>query len=125
MPVSLPAGNVEVTIGDALAANLQEWRGLFAGRKARGPAATIRFLNNLRGSDRAYVRLWQRKRSLWLHADKLPVPPASLHAVLSTPAGRGGGAVLDPSTTLADLRVDGLRGVVRGRIHLRFVVTGS
>ena len=125
VPVSLPAGNVEVTIGDALTANLQEWRGLLAGRKARDPAATIRFLNNLRGSDGAYVRLWQRKRSLWLHADKLPAPPASLHAVLSTPAGRGGGALFDHSTTLADLRVDGLSGVVRGRIHLRFVVTGS
>ncbi len=125
VPVSLPAGSVEVTIGDALTANLQQWRGLLAGRKARDAAATIRFLNGLRGSDRAYVRVWQRKRSLWLHSDKLPSPPASLHAVLSTPAGRGAGALAELSTTLADLKVDGLRGVVRGRLNLRFVVTGS
>lgn len=125
VPASMPAGTVEVTIGDALTANLQRWRGLLAGRKARDAAATIRFLNSLRGSDRAYVRLWQRKRSIWLHADKLPAPPASLHAVLSTPAGRGAGALADLSTTIVDLSVAGLRGVVRGRLDLRFVVTGS
>lgn len=124
VPVSLGAGAVEVTVGDALTANLQQWRGLLAGRRARDAAATIRFLNGLRGSDRAYVRLWQRKRSLWLHADRLPVPPASLHAVLSTTAGRGGGAVHDLSTTIAEFPVDGLRGVVRGRLGMRFVVTG-
>ena len=125
VPLSMPAGTVEVTIGDAFTANLQHWRGLLAGRKARDAAATIRFLNSLRGSDRAYVRLWQRKRSIWLHADRLPAPPASLHAVLSTPAGRGSGALADLSTTIADLSVDGFRGVVRGRLDLRFVVTGS
>lgn len=125
VPVSLPAGSVEVTIGDALTANLQQWKGLLAGRKARDAAATIRFLNGLRGSDRVYVRVWQRKRSLWLHSDRLPSPPASLHAVLSTAAGRGTGALADLSTTLADLKIDGFRGVVRGRLTLRFVVTGS
>ncbi len=125
VPVSQPAGAVEVTIGDAFTANLQQWRGLFAGRKVRDAAATIRFLNNLRGSDRAYLRVWQRKRSLWLLSDKLPAPPASLHAVLSTPAGRGAGALSDLSTTLEDRMIDGFRGVVRGRLTLRFVVTGS
>ncbi len=125
VPVSQPAGSIEVTIGDALTANLQQWRGLFAGRKVRDAAATIRFLNSLRGSDRAYLRVWQRKRSLWLLSDKLPAPPASLHAVLSTPAGRGAGALSDLSTTLEDRMIEGFHGVVRGRLSLRFVVTGS
>ena len=125
VPVSLSAGAVEVTVGDALTANLQNWRGLLAGRRSRDAAATIRYLNGLRGSDRAYVRIWQRKRSLWMHSDQLSAPPASLHAVLSTPAGRGAGAIADLSTTLADLLVDGLPGVVRGRLSMRFVVTGS
>ena len=125
VPVSQPAGSVEVTIGDAVTANLQQWRGLFAGRKVRDAAATIRFLNSLRGSDRAYLRVWQRKRSLWLLSDKLPAPPYSLHAVLSTPAGRGAGALSDLSTTIEDRMIEGFRGVVRGRLSLRFVVTGS
>ncbi len=125
VPVSLPAGPVEVTISDALTANLERWRGLLAGRKARDAASTIRFLNSLRGSDRAYVRFWHRKRSIWIHSDRLPAPPASLHAVLSTLPGRGGGAMAGPSTTLEDRIVDGFPGVVRGRVDLRFVVTGS
>lgn len=125
VPVSLPAGPVEVTISDALTANLDRWRGLLAGRRARDAASTIRFLNSLRGSDRAYVRFWHRKRSIWVHADRLPSPPASLHAILSTPAGRGGGALPGQSTTLEDRIVDGFPGVVRGRVDLRFVVTGS
>ena len=33
VPTSLSAGPVQVTIGDAFTANLQMWRGLFAGRK--------------------------------------------------------------------------------------------
>ena len=125
VPVSMPAGTVEVTLGDAVTANLQQWRGLLGGRKVRDAADTIRFLNGLRGSDAAYLRLWRRKRSLWLHSDKLPAPPASLHAVLSTPAGRGAGALPDLSTTIEQRRIDGFGGVVRGRLDLRFVVTGS
>ena len=125
VPVSMPAGTVEVTIGDAVTANLAEWRGMLGGRKVRDAADTIRFLNNLRGSDRAYLRVWRRKRSLWLHSDKLPAPPASLHAVLSTAEGRGSGATADLTTTLADQRIGGFDGVVRGRIDLRFVVTGN
>ena len=125
VPVSMPAGTVEVTIGDAVTANLAEWKGLLGGRKVRDAADTIRFLNNLRGSDGAYLRVWRRKRSLWLHSDKLPAPPASLHAVLSTAEGRGSGAAADLTTTLADRRIGGFDGVVRGRIDLRFVVTGN
>ena len=125
VPVSMPAGTVEVTIGDAYTANLSEWKGLLGGRKVRDAADTIRFLNNLRGSDGAYLRVWRRKRSLWLHSDKLPAPPASLHAILSTPEGRGSGANADRTTTLADQRIGGFDGVVRGRIDLRFVVTGN
>ena len=125
VPVSQPAGAVEVTIGDAVSANMQQWRGLFAGRKVRDAADTIRFLNNLRGSDQAYLRIWQRKRSLWLLSDKLPAPPASLHAVLSTPEGSGAGALPDYSTTLEERMLGGFGGVVRGRLSLRFVVTGS
>ena len=125
VPVSQPAGAVEVTIGDAVTANMQQWRGLFAGRKVRDAADTIRFLNNLRGSDQAYLRIWQRKRSLWLLSDKLPAPPASLHAVLSTPEGSGAGALPDYSTTLEERMLGGFGGVVRGRLSLRFVVTGS
>ena len=125
VPVSMPAGTVEVTIGDAVTANLAEWRGMLGGRKVRDAADTIRFLNNLRGSDRAYLRVWRRKRSLWLHSDKLPAPPASLHAVLSTAEGRGSGASAELTTTLADQRIGGFDGVVRGRIDLRFVVTGN
>ena len=124
VPVSLPAGLVEVTISDAFTANLQQWRGLFAGRKVRDAAATIKFLNRLRGSDQAYLRVWQRKRSLWLHSDRLQSPPASLRAVLSTTSGRAAGTLDDVSTTLEDRKIDGLGGVVRGRLSLRFVVTG-
>ncbi len=125
VPVSTPAGAVEVTLGDALTANSERWRGLLGGRKVRDPAATIRFLNSLRGSDGAYLRLWRRTHTLWLHADKLPAPPASLHAVLSTPAGRGAGAQRDRTSTVHQQRLDGFDGVVRGRLDLRFVVTGS
>ena len=125
VPTSLSAGPVQVTIGDAFTANLQMWRGLFAGRKVRDAAATIRFLNNLRGSDQAYLRIWRRKRSLWLHSDHLKSPPASLRAVLATSSGRAAGALDDLSTTVEDRKIGGFGGVVRGRLSLQFVVTGS
>ncbi|MCY4187031.1 MAG: hypothetical protein OXD30_00950 [Bryobacterales bacterium] len=125
VPSSLAAGPVQVTIGDAFTANLQMWRGLFAGRKVRDAAATIRFLNRLRGSDQAYLRIWRRKRSLWLHSDRLDSPPASLRSVLATTSGRAAGALDELSTTIESRRIDGFGGVVRGRLGLQFVVTGS
>ncbi len=125
VPVSMPAGLVQVTVGDALSINMMELRGLLAGRRVRDARATIRFLNSLRGSDQAYLRVWQRKQSLWLHSDKLPAPPASVRAILATSSGRGAGAVVEPLSTLADHRIGGFEGVVRGRLNLRFVVTGS
>ena len=125
VPASLAAGPVQVTVGDAFTANLQMWRGLFAGRKVRDAASTIRFLNNLRGSDQAYLRVWRRKRSLWLHSDHLNSPPASLRAVLGTTSGRAAGALDELSTTIEDRKIDGFEGVVRGRLNLQFVVTSS
>lgn len=125
VPVSMPAGLVQVTVGDALSLNILEWRGLLAGRRARDPAATIRTLNSLRGSDRAYLRVWRRSQSLWLHADKLTAPPASMRSVLATAEGRGAGASAEYASTLEERRLDGFRGVVRGRLHLQFVVTES
>lgn len=125
VPASLSAGPVQVTIGDAFTANLQMWRGLFAGRKVRDAASTIRFLNSLRGSDQAYLRVWRRKRSLWLHSDHLNSPPASLRAVLATTSGRAAGALDALSTTIEDRKITGFGGVVRGRLSLQFVVTGS
>ena len=116
---------MQVTVGDAFTANLQMWRGLFAGRKVRDAASTIRFLNNLRGSDQAYLRVWRRKRSLWLHSDHLNSPPASLRAVLGTTSGRAAGALDELSTTIEDRKIDGFEGVVRGRLNLQFVVTSS
>ena len=125
VPASLSAGPVQVTIGDAFTANLQMWRGLYAGRKVRDAASTIRFLNGLRGSDQAYLRVWRRKRSLWLHSDHLNSPPASLRAVLSTTSGRAAGALDEFSTTIEDRKIDGFGGVLRGRLNLQFVVTSS
>ena len=125
VPLSMAAGPVQVTVGDALSTNLLEWRGLLAGRKARDATATIRTLNSLRGSDRVYLRVWRRQQSVWLHSDKLAAPPASVRAVLATSPGRGAGAAVDWSTTLEERRIDGFQGVVRGRLNLQFVVTGS
>ena len=125
VPASLSAGPVQVTIGDAFTANMQMWRGLYAGRKVRDAASTIRFLNGLRGSDQAYLRVWRRKRSLWLHSDQLNSPPASLRAVLSTTSGRAAGALDELSTTIEDRKIDGFGGVLRGRLNLQFVVTNS
>ena len=123
VPASMPAGAVDVTLGDALTANMQRWRGLFAGRKARDAAATIGFLNGLRGSDQAYLRIWQRRRSLWLRAERLHTPPASVRAVLSTTGGRAAGALDDMTDTMEEIRIGGFTGVVQGRLSLRFVVT--
>ena len=125
VPQSMPAGLVQLTLGDAFTANLQRWRGLFAGRKARDAAATIRFLNDLRGSDQAYLRVWRRRRSLWLHADRLPSPPASVRAVLATAAGRATGVIDDLSDTIEDVRIGGFSGVVQGRFSLSLVVTAN
>ena len=123
VPVSMPAGAVNVTVADAASLNILEWRGLLAGRKGRGSAEMIRLVNRLRRSDRAYVRVWQPRQSLWLNSERLPSPPASLQAVLATAAGRGAGTAQDLSSTLAEAALGEFNSVVRGRLDLQFVVT--
>jgi hypothetical protein len=123
VPVSMPPGAVNVTVSDASSLNILEWRGLLTGRKSRGAGEMIRLVNRLRRSDQAYVRLWQPKRSLWVHSERLPSPPASLQAVLQTAEGRATGAAQDLSSTLAESVLGELDSVVRGRVDLQFVVT--
>ncbi len=123
IPVSMPPGAVNATVADAASLNVLEWRGLLAGRKSRGVAEMIRLVNRLRRSDRAYVRIWQQKQSLWLQSERLPSPPASLRAVLATTEGSGAGAAQDFSSTLAEAVLGEFDSVVRGRVDLQFTVT--
>jgi hypothetical protein len=123
VPLSMPAGVVYVTVSDASSLNMLEWRGLLSGRKSRGPEEMIGLVNRLRRSDQAFARVWRRKRSLWLHSERLPSPPASLQAVLSTAEGRGAGAAADLSSTLEERVLGDFDSVVRGRVDLQFVVT--
>ena len=123
VPVSMSPGAVNATVADAASLNILEWRGLLAGRRSRGAAEMIRLVNRLRKSDRAYVRVWRQKQSLWLQSERLPSPPASLRAVLSTAEGRGAGAAQDLSSTLAEAVLGEFDSVVRGRVDLQFTVT--
>ena len=123
VPLSMPPGAVHAAASDAASLNFLEWKGLLAGRKSRGPAELIRLVNRLRRSDRAYVRVWRQKQSLWVQSERLPSPPASLRAVLSTAEGRGAGAAQDLSLTLAEAVVGEFDSLVRGRVDLQFTVT--
>ena len=123
VPLSMPPGAVRAAAADAASLNVLEWRGLLAGRKSRGAAEMIRLVNRLRRSDRAYVRVWRQKQSLWLQSERLPSPPASLRAVLSTAEGRGAGAAQDLSLTLAEAVLGEFDSLVRGRVDLQFTVT--
>ncbi len=125
VPVSMPAGQVQITVADAQSINITRFRGLLAGRRVRDAGDMIHFLNSLRGSDKAYLRVWENKQSLWLHSEQLPAPPASMKAVLATPAGRGVGAVPERSSPIHEQVLVGFRGVVRGRLNLQFVVRGG
>jgi len=82
VPSGAPMGMLNVSVADAPTANLAEYR-QFLGVPPRNAEQLVDFLNGLRTSRKAYVRLWRTAPTWTAQGETLPAPPASMTLLLA------------------------------------------
>ncbi len=82
LPVGAPPGLLYVTASDAAYTNMLELQSA-TGTPVHSAAQVIDFLNNMRSSTKAYVRLWRVDPAYTIEGRDLPDPPPSLGMIFS------------------------------------------
>jgi hypothetical protein len=82
VPSGAPTGMLNITVADGPTANLVEYR-QFLGVPPRNAEQLVEFLNGLRTSRKAYVRLWRLSPTWTVQGESLPAPPASMTLLLA------------------------------------------
>ncbi len=122
VPISTPAGPLQVTFSDATGLNMLDLPLLLEAGKL-SPNRIVHSLNGLRSNDRLYVRVWRPQRGLRVETARLSSPPASLRAILDTPRGAAGGATAEASTTLEEAVAASYDAVLEGRQNVQVTIT--
>ena len=122
IPPGTKPGPLEITFSDGNSLNLLDWRIFASPTRAEDPAKLVEAMNRLRRNDRLYVRVWRSSQAFLLDTERLPNPPASMLALLSSPAAQGGGLTADWQSTIDEFELDGLDSVVRGSVNTRITV---
>lgn len=81
VPIGAPPGTVYVTASDAASANLLEMQAAI-GTPVHSAAQVLDFLNGLKTSTSAYVRIWRMDTAYTVEGRDLPDPPPSLAMIL-------------------------------------------
>ena len=82
VPSGAPTGTLSITVADGPASNLAEYR-QFLGVPPRNAEQLVEFLNGLRSSRKAYVRLWRMAPTWTVQGETLPAPTASMTLLLA------------------------------------------
>jgi len=122
IPPGTKPGVLEVTFSDGGSLNMLDWRIFASPTRAGDPTKLVRAMNRLRRNDRLYVRVWQSSQAFLLNTERLPSPPASVLALLSSPRAQGGGVTADWQSTIDEFELDGLDSVIQGSVSTRISV---
>jgi hypothetical protein len=82
VPSGAPTGTLNISVADGPAANIAEYR-QFLGVPPRNPVQLVEFLNGLRSSRKAYVRLWRVGPTWTVQGETLPAPTSSMALLLA------------------------------------------
>ncbi|MBZ5603376.1 MAG: hypothetical protein LAO79_13830, partial [Acidobacteriia bacterium] len=81
VPVGAPPGILYVTASDASYVNMLEMQAAM-GAASHSPSQILDFLNGMRSSTKAYVRVWRMDAAYSIEGRDLPDPPPSLAMIL-------------------------------------------
>ena len=101
VPSGAPSGPLKITVADGPAANVAEYR-QFLAVPPRNPEQLVEFLNGLRTSRTAYVRLWRSASTWTAQGETLPAPPASMALLLARSS-----LAQSPGSKVAELELPG------------------
>ncbi|MDA1311721.1 MAG: hypothetical protein O2968_00150 [Acidobacteria bacterium] len=122
IPPGTKPGVLEVTFSDGGSLNMLDWRIFASPARAENAAKLVRAMNRLRRNDRLYVRVWQSSQAFLLNTERLPSPPASVLALLSSPRAQGGGVTADWQSTIEEFELGGFDSVIQGSVSTRITV---
>ena len=122
VPAGANPGPLEVTFADGGSLNFLEWRTFASTTRAQDPAKLIQAMNRLRRNDRLYIRVWRSAQGFQLESERLPDPPSSVTALLSSPRAQGSGVASEYQSTIEEFEIDGLDSIVRGSVNTRIMV---
>jgi hypothetical protein len=113
VPSGATPGALYFTVADGNATNMLEFRGLLSA-PPKSAAQVIAFLNGLRPSSAAYVRVWRPEASFQVQGEELPNPPASVSMILNRAQGSVTASGALRNAKLAEIVLDADGAVVAG-----------
>jgi len=113
VPIGAETGPLNLTVGDATAANLADLQAAY-GTTFKSPAQVLNMLNGLRTNTSAYLRVWRSGPSYTVEGRDLPDPPASVAMILGRAQPGGPSSLNVRGAELAEIEVASGGNVVTG-----------
>jgi hypothetical protein len=121
IPAGLPAGPIQLLVGDGTAVTSTEVR--------RGPAVTtrdlaqaIRELNKLRKNDRLYVKILNNEPAAVIDGEELPSLPPSMAALIDTDRSSSRSVTRTGSSTVREYELPQSSFVIQGQRSLSITI---
>lgn len=109
VPIGASPGTLYFSVSDGSQTSLTDLRATY-GSTARTPEQLIEALHNLRGNDKAYMRVWRAEPSYVLSGEEIPDPPPSLAMILNSAVPN----TVVRNAKVAEFVIDGAGNVVTG-----------
>jgi hypothetical protein len=113
IPVGAPPGPLYITVADGATTNLTEYQQLLTAAP-KTPAQFVRFLNEMRPNNKAYIRIWRADASYTVGGEDLPDPPPSIAMLLAKTQGSLGSSQTWRGSKAAEIAIDAGDAVVSG-----------
>ena len=121
VPSGLPAGPIQLTVGDGTT--------ITGGELRRGPGGApkdlgqvIRELNKLRKNDRLYIKVTNNEPGVVISGEEMPSLPPSMAAVLNSGRSSNRGVSGMPSSTIREYELPQTKYVIQGQRVLTLTV---
>jgi hypothetical protein len=121
VPAGVPAGGLQLLVGDGTTVTTTEIR--------RGPAGTpkdltqiIRELNKLRRNDRLYIKILSNEPGVVIGGEEMPSLPPSMSAVLNTNRSSNRGVSGTGNSTVREYELPQSKYVIQGQRSLTLTV---
>ena len=124
VPAGLPAGSVQLLVGDGATVTTSELRrpAAAASGAPKDLEAAIRELNKLRKNDRLYIKILSNQPGALISGEEFPSLPPSMSAVLNTDRASSRGISGTSTSTLSEYELPQSKYVIQGQGSLTLTV---